>query len=349
MNFLNRRAGEYAGLGPDDAPASLLERIHPEDEAASEAAWKEAVTTERPITVSIRFKGFDGVYRWFEVRLQPVFDESGALETWYGFAVDVDERVRLHEQAQANRAALERASRIATTAELSASIAHEINQPLAAINANSAACRQWLTTQPPNVERARIAVERIARDTEGVSDVVARVKSLFKSGPLSRSWRDLNAIVTEACSLLSKELDVARIRLTRIHARGLPLIWADHVQIQQLVINLVRNASDAIQAAGCVHRVITVETRLAESGEVGLKVIDSGPGFVDPVKAFNAFYTTKTHGIGIGLAICRTIAEAHRGHLTASNDPTSGTVLDLVLPPGHDGEAPVDHSPTVAS
>jgi PAS domain S-box-containing protein len=335
LTYLNQRARNYVGLAAnDEIPARIADRAHVDDAPGAEAAYGEAVSKGQATSFNCRLERFDGIFRWFEVRLQPTFDDDGVLDTWYGFAVDIDERMRLHEQAQANQAALERASRIATTAELSASIAHEINQPLAAIAANNAACRQWLAADPPNIERVKIAVERIARDTEGVSGVVARVKALFKRGQPLRSRHDLNSIVTGACALLTNELSGADIRLTRFHAPSLPPIWVDQVQIQQLIVNLIRNAVDAIQTAGGVHRAITVETRRTPDEFVGLRVIDSGPGFVDVDKAFNAFYTTKEHGMGIGLAICKSIAEAHHGRLVASNDSAVGTILDLTLPVG---------------
>lgn len=333
FEFLNQRAARHTGLAPGDPPSKLRALIHPDDVEMTAHAWHMARARDAPFSVTPRLLGPCGLYRWFEVRGEPIHDRDGRAAHWYGFAVDVNESVRMSEQLKANQAALERASRMATLAELSASIAHEINQPLAAIANNGAACHHWLGIEPPNMPRARQAMERIVRDARSVSDVVSRVRALYRYGPLFRAELDLNVVMRESHALVLSECTRARVRMELDLAPQLPHVNADRVQIQQVLINLVRNAIDAMKAGTKQDRSIVLRSHLC-AGEEGacIEVIDTGPGFADGERAFEAFYTTKEHGMGMGLAICRRIAETHGGSIVARNLKPHGASLALFLP-----------------
>jgi PAS domain S-box-containing protein len=333
FEFLNQRAARHTGLVPGDPPSKFRALIHPDDVEMTARAWDLARTKDEPFSVTHRLLGPCGSYRWFEVRGEPIHDRDGKAEHWCGFAVDVDESVRMSEQLKANQAATERASRMATLAELSASIAHEINQPLAAIANNGAACNHWLGIEPPNMPRARQAMERIVRDALSVSEVVSRVRALYRYGPLLRAELDLNVVVRETQALVLSECTRARVRMELDLAPELPHVNADRVQIQQVLINLVGNAIDAMKAGTQQHRRIVLRTRLGAGEEDAyIEVTDTGPGLADGQRAFEAFYTTKEHGMGMGLAICRRIAETHGGRIVARNLKPHGASLALFLP-----------------
>jgi PAS domain S-box-containing protein len=332
FEFMNQRAGEYLDLASGDAGQKFRERLHHDDVEAMDRAWDFARAKNAPVSVVCRLRGPTGTYRWFELRADPIPDASGHATHWYGFAFDIDGNVQMSEQLKASQAALEKASRMATVAELSASIAHEINQPLSAIVTNGAACNRWLSAPTPNMPRAKQAMERVVRDARGVSDVVERVRALYRYGPLSRTQLDLNAVVRETRELMRSECARAHVSVSLDLCGTLPTILCDRVQIQQVLTNLVRNAIEAMRESTTVARNIVLGTGIADPTHVCLAVSDSGPGFPDNERAFEAFYTTKEHGMGMGLAICRSIVEAHGGTIAARNRQPHGARVELTLP-----------------
>lgn len=342
IEFLNQRAADYLGLVPRDTGSRFQDRLHPEDHDATMRVWDIARARGEPTSAICRLRGPMGAYRWFEMRGEPVLDANGRLSHWYAFAVDIDNNVQMGEQLKASQAALEKASRMATVAELSASIAHEINQPLSAIVTNSAACNRWLLATPPNMPRAKQAMDRIVRDARSVSDVVQRVRALYRYGPLSRAQLDLNAVVRETHELMRSECARARVTVSLDLSDALPTILCDRVQVQQVLTNLIRNAIDAMKIGTAAVRNITLSTGIVDSTRVCLAVGDTGPGFSDDQRAFEAFYTTKESGMGMGLAICRSIIEAHGGTIVARNLYPHGARVELILPLAatvHDGTA----------
>jgi C4-dicarboxylate-specific signal transduction histidine kinase len=298
----------------------------------SDGAFAPADTTVERAPIVCRVREASGTYRWFELRVYPVRDTNGRATRWYGFASDVDDDAQTSEPLKVSEAALEKASRMATVAELSASIAHEINQPLSAIVANSAACNRWLSAATPNLARARQAMDRVVRDARSVSDVVERVRALYRYGRLSCAPLDLNALVRETRELMHSECARAHVSVSLNLGDALPAILCDRVQIQQVLINLIRNAIEAIKTSTTVARSIVLGTGRADSAQVSLAVSDAGPGFSDEVRAFEAFYTTKACGMGMGLAICRSIVEAHGGAIAVRNLQPHGARVEVTLP-----------------
>jgi PAS domain S-box-containing protein len=225
---------------------------------------------------------------------------------------------------------LAQASQAASLSELSASIAHEVNQPLAAVVANSHACQRWLTADPPNLERAQTTVERIIRDANGAADVVARIRALFKQNVIARSGSSLSALIADAERSVS---DLAMRHGVTVDIRiepDVPPVAVDQVQIQQVLINLMRNGVEAM-AASPGNKSLNV--RASREGEaVRIEVRDAGPGIEDVEKIFDAFFTTKESGMGMGLAVSRSIVESHGGRLWAEQSKGGGACFIFTLP-----------------
>lgn len=237
---------------------------------------------------------------------------------------------RLHDKLRLAQETLARASQAASLAELSASVAHEVNQPLAAVVANSHACQRWLMAEPPNLERAQKTVERIIRDANSAADVVSRIRALFKQSAETRTSMPLDGVITEALNLMAEETARRRVRLDVDVERNLPLVSLDRVQIQQVLVNLVRNGMEAMDAAANA-RVLGIRTRRL-GDVVQTEITDQGPGVAFSDRIFEPFFTTKGNGMGMGLAICRSIVEAHGGRLWADKNEPNGAMFVFTLP-----------------
>ncbi len=231
---------------------------------------------------------------------------------------------------------LARAARVSTVSEMTASIAHEINQPLAAIIANGSAGARWLDKTPPNIAETRAALQRIVSEGHRVSDVIGSVRAMFKRDSQERTELDLNELVRGVLALLRDELKNRGVAVHIELAQGLPPVLADRVQLQQVVLNLIMNAVEAMQTNKRRVRTLGLRSKTLAGREVEIRVEDSGPG-IDPEnrgRIFDPFFTTKSQGMGMGLSICRTMVEAHGGRLWAAERHPHGTVFHVVLPAG---------------
>ncbi len=225
-------------------------------------------------------------------------------------------------------------NRVTTMGQLTASIAHEVNQPLTGVVSSGNACLRWLTNQPANIENARQSVDRIIRDANRASEVVGRVRGLTKKASLQMGWLNVNETVLETVALTRMELEQNRVSLSTQLSDDVPLVWADRIQVQQVFLNLIMNAIEAISALADGPRHLLVSTAKNESNGVLLAVRDSGTG-LDSGKLediFEAFYTTKHDGMGMGLAVSRSIIEAHGGRLWATPNDPRGAVFQFTLP-----------------
>jgi signal transduction histidine kinase len=227
---------------------------------------------------------------------------------------------------------LARVARLTTMGELTASIAHEINQPLAALVTNANACMRWLDRDPPNLHEAREAAQRIVRDGKRGSEVIARIRALLKKGDSVRSPISISEVVDEILALTQNALDGIELRTEM--APELPLIWADRIQIQQVLLNLILNAIDAMSTINDRPRRLCIEARHDGPDRVQVSVSDAGVGLPPDrlEKIFDTFFTTKEHGLGMGLAICRSIIERHGGRLWAEANPDHGATFRFTLP-----------------
>lgn len=235
---------------------------------------------------------------------------------------------------QEARAQLAHIARVTTLGELTASIAHEANQPLAGVVSSGNACLRWLASQPPNMEKAKQAVDRIVKDANRASEVVGRVRDLAKRVLPQMDWLNINETVLEIVVLTRREVEQNQISLRTQLADDLPLVWGDRIQLQQVLLNLIINATQAMSVLGDSRRDLLISSARDKSGGVLLTVGDSGTG-LDSGKLeeiFEAFYTTKRDGMGMGLAVSHSIIEAHGGRLWATPNEPRGAVFQFMLP-----------------
>jgi PAS domain S-box-containing protein len=254
-------------------------------------------------------------------------DERG--DTVVIFVLDLTERKRAEAE-------LAHANRVATMGQLTASIAHEVNQPLAALRTNAETAVRWLTRQPPNLEKAKPLIDRIMSDSKRAADIVSRIRDFSKKAPLRKGDLEINEAILEIIGLarvpMSNSCVAAKMKL----AENLPHILGDRVQLQQVILNLIMNAIEAMSEVRQGPRELLISTSKAESGGVLVAVSDTGPGLsqAGAERIFEAFYTTKSSGLGIGLSICRSIVEAHGGQLWATPNEPHGAVFCMMLPIG---------------
>jgi signal transduction histidine kinase len=252
---------------------------------------------------------------------------------FFGLEVDIDDAAKLAEALRDAQEKLAQASRIAAVAELSASIAHEINQPLQAVVAHGHACVRWLSAEPPNIEQARLSAEHVVRDGNAAAEVVSRIRALFKHTAPEMVDLDINKLILQACTLMADDIQRNAVSLETTLAEDVPKIRADAVQIQQVLVNLVRNAIEALAATTERPKLLLIRSR-RDGENVVIDVEDRGTGFADFEKIFEPFFTTKQTGMGIGLAICRTIIEAHAGRIWAVRNEIRGVTFSFSLPIG---------------
>jgi signal transduction histidine kinase len=244
----------------------------------------------------------------------------------------IEDRQAARQALQEIEQRLARAAQIATLGEASASIAHEINQPLTAIIANAHMCFESLSNDPTHVNEARCLVQDILDSGYHATDVVQRMRGLFKSGPFQKAPLDINEVVNEVCRLMRSETKKRRVNLEIDLEAGLPATLGDRVQIQQVLVNLCINGMDAMDSVAGRRRTLTLRTRLHDPGAVRVEVQDSGIGLQHGDRVFETFFTTKQHGMGMGLPISRSIIELHHGHLWPQSSDGPGTTFCFTLP-----------------
>ena len=246
----------------------------------------------------------------------------------------IETKRRIEEALSRTQARLSRASRFATVAELAASIAHEISQPLSAVVANGHACLQWLSADPPNVTNARVAAERIIRDGKDAGEVVQHIRALFRKTPLEKARLNVNEVIDEVLRLIHKAAVEKRIAVETDLERKLPPTLGDRVQLQQVIFNLLLNGIEAMDTVTDHPKKLRIRSQLQNSDAILVEIRDYGIGLADSEKAFEAFYTTKEKGLGMGLSICRSIVEAHGGRLGTTPSQGPGTTFFFTLPLG---------------
>jgi PAS domain S-box-containing protein len=337
LQLVNRPILDYTGRNLGDLQDwANADVVHPDDLSRVAAAWARSMETGELLEYEHRLRRADGAYRWFHLRGLPARDAAGTILRWYVMLHDIDDRKNAEEALRRTQARLSRASQIATVGELAASIAHEVNQPLAAVVVNAHACLRWVSATPPNLERAVEAAGRIVRDGQAAGEVVRRVRSLFKPAAIERVPVDINEVIAEMLTLL----DGARVRKgvsVDINLdRDLRAVCGDRVQLQQLVFNLLLNGLEAMEPVLDQPRRLTIRSVRQDAEVARVEIQDRGVGLQDAASAFEPFFTTKTTGLGMGLAICRSIVDAHGGRLWAVSDGVHGSTFcfTLPMPPG---------------
>jgi PAS domain S-box-containing protein len=327
--FFNRGWLEYTGLKSEQASGSGWEvAIHPDDVMCIIERWRASLATGEPLDYEARLRrGSDGVYRWFQTRARPLRDHRGKIVKWCAVANDIEDRKRA-EQLQAD---LTHASRVSTMGEMVASISHELAQPITITGAHAKASLRWLQRDPPELTEVRKGTERIVEASALASEIINRLRSLYKKAPPKQELVAINEVIGEMAGMMGGK---AREHGASIHSDlkdDLPMTVADRVQLQQVLMNLMLNGIEAMKDAG---GVLTVKSQLGEDSQIEISVNDTGPGLplgkADQI--FDAFFTTKAQGSGMGLAICKSIVESQGGRLWASGDGGRGATFHFTLP-----------------
>jgi len=335
LDLVNQRWLDYFGVVPGaQSLGAWRSSLHPEDREAHLRKWQQALASGEPFENEARHRSAAGEYRWFLVRAVPLHDADGKILRWYGTLTDIEERKRAEderERLQRLEAQLSHTNRLSMLGELTASIAHEINQPIGAAIASAGAALRWLDREEPALEQARDALMRIKDDGKRAADIIVGLKAFYqKDTTPQRTVLDLNEVIREMLVLLHREAERHAVVMRTALADGLPAVKANRVQIQQVLMNLMVNGIEAMKEGG---GELVISTRAVESG-IRVCVRDSGPG-ISPgqlEQIFNAFVTTKPGGTGLGLAISRTIIESHEGKLWAEERTGLGAQFCFTLP-----------------
>jgi PAS domain S-box-containing protein len=331
FEFANRQWHEYTGISPEEAlSGSWIRSFHTDDEEKVEAAWYEALEGGSAGEVEARMQRYDGEIRSFLVRVTPMHDGLGKVIAWHGTHTDI-ENLKRAEQAQE---ALARVSRITAMGELTVSITHEVSQPLMAIEMNAASCLHWLDEEQLDVSRARQAVKRIVRDGQRARDVIASMRMLTRKASPETTEVDINEVIHEVMTLTRNELRQHRISAELELTADVGATRGVRVQIQQVILNLVINAIEAMADCAEDFRHLRIRSIRDAPTVATVSVADWGVGLdsMNCEKVFEAFYTTKSEGLGLGLSICRSIIESHGGRLWAAPNVPRGSVFTFSLP-----------------
>ena len=320
-------------------PAFWFDRIHPDDRPRVQAQFERCLRDKSEYRAGYRVVLPDGSIRYQYATGQPVTNDAGDLVQFIGASMDMTEHwlatTELERASQAVRdlqARVARAAQVATVGELAGSIAHEVSQPLAAVVANGHACVRWLSQSPPNVSKAVEAAERIVKDGKDAGEVVRRVRALFKRAAVEKVQLDLGEVIGEVLRLLDSYPVRKGVSLEMELDPDLPPVCADRVQLQQLLLNLMLNALEALEPVRGRKKQLSVRSTRAEAQQAVIQISDNGIGLDDPAAAFEPFVTTKPEGMGLGLAICRSIVAAHDGRLSAQRNAGFGTTFTVMLP-----------------
>jgi PAS domain S-box-containing protein len=334
--FANQHYLDYVGFSAEDALGrGWATAVHPDDLERLANTWTSMLETGRGGDVEARIQRADGEYRWFLFRTNPLYDDSGNLVQWFGINTDIDDRKRAEEKLREAQAELAHVTRLITIGELAVSIAHEVNQPLMAIVTNAATCLQWLQEGQSDVAQAKLAAERIVRDGHRAGEIVASIRALARKSPPLIVRMDLEKAIREMLELIGGELGRGRIEPTLEFRDDKLDVFGDRTQLQQVVLNLIMNSVEAM--ADTPHGQqpqLHIDVSAGDDGFAEVRVSDNGPGIdahsID--RLFDAFFTTKPSGIGMGLSICRSIVEGHGGHIWASRNTPQGSVFHFTVP-----------------
>lgn len=316
--------------------AEILEqRVHPEDLKRLYEVRRKAIQNKTDYSYEYRMMFSDGTVKFIQTIGHPIFDRNGEVLEYVGTAMDVTERKRAEEERERLRqleAELAHINRVTTMGELTASLAHEVNQPIAAAMTNASTCMRWLAGEHPNIEEARQAAGRIVTNAKRAGEIIGRIRLLFKKGSLQHELVNLNEVVNDIVLLLRNEAARNAVSVRTELTRDIPEIMGDRVQLHQVLMNLMINGIDALKEVHGMRELI-VRSQPDGSNQLLVSVRDSGIGLPpDPDQIFDAFFTTKPEGTGMGLAISRSIVESHGGRLWAVSNHDRGATFYFTLP-----------------
>jgi PAS domain S-box-containing protein len=328
LDFLNRHYEDYTGIPVEKSVGSAWTAVvHPEDLQRHMEKFRSAMATGELFEAESRFRRADGQYRWFMTRAVPLRDSRGRIARWYGTSIEIEDCKRA-EQLQADLAHISRAS---TMSHFTASLAHEIKQPIGAAVTNAEACLRLLNRNDPDLPDAREAALEMTKDARRAADIIDRVRLLYQKGHSQMQPVNVNEVIAEMVMMLRNQANHHSVTMRTELAEGLPTVMADRVQLQQVLMNLQLNGIEAMRNTG---GDLTIRSQLNRDGELLISVADNGMGLpagrADEV--FNAFFTTKPQGTGLGLAITRSILESHGGRVWATANTGRGTTFYFTLP-----------------
>jgi PAS domain S-box-containing protein len=332
---LSQRVLEYCGAPLEELVNRGWENfIHPDDREETVKAFARAISSGESYRAIQRLRRADGEYRWHHSMGEPLRDPYGKIIQWYGLAIDIDDRKRAEDHLRDTRDKLAKASRLTTVAELAGSIAHELNQPLMSILANAQAARRWLNAPSPNLTEVNSSIERTIRDARAADETMQHIRALFKQESFVKKDVRIPDLLNEVVRIVEEDPKKRAVPVECQFDECLPPVAVDQIQVQQVFINLIVNAIEALEGQQ-VTPLVTLRAAITDSDRMLVQVIDNGPGVHDPERIFDAFMTTKAKGMGIGLAVSRSIVEAHGGRLWAENNQAGGAIFNVALPLSH--------------
>lgn len=333
VDFFSKSMLDFCGMAFDEMKDEGYYRIfHPDDLEPMRVVWERVKQSKRGEEVDGRIRRHDGEYRWFTLRQNPLLDAEGAVVKWYGALIEIEDRKRAEEELRRSQSELARVARITTLGELAVSIAHEVNQPLMAIVTNASTCLRWLGEAQFDAVRARQAAERVVRDGHRAGDIVAGIRALARKEPARMAPMNLHDAIREILVVLGGE-----IRRRGLDASFRPrspgqMVLGDRTQLQQVLLNLIMNSVEAMAEQAEGH--LTITSIAKSDGFAHVSVADTGKGLQeeDRARMFDAFFSTKSGGIGMGLSICRSIVAAHGGSIAAASNSPRGCAVTFTVP-----------------
>jgi PAS domain S-box-containing protein len=328
IDYCNARVLNYSGLSAEEVMGTgWTKLLHPDDRDEATRAWVYSVKTGAPYRVEVRtFHAADQTYRWCVTSALPLLDECGRILKWHGTVVDMHDWKQAQEDLRNSQAELAHIMRVMTMGELTASIAHEINQPLASILTNGQAGLRWLAQPNFDVEMIREITNDVVADARRASEIIARIRAMVSRQAPQQALLSLDDLIQESMAFLRDDFQSRGISVSLEPGPKLPQILGDRIQLQQVIVNLAINGAQAMADSGELRRRISIRTMMSDPATVSCIVEDSGPG-IDPKHLphlFESFFTTKDAGMGMGLPICRSIIEAHDGKIRADNNSVLG-------------------------
>src|SRR6202051_4256678 len=334
--WVNQRWVEYSGLSQESSSGSgWRSTVHPDDLDEHGKKWQRSLASGEPFENEARHRSANGEYRWFLVRAVQLRNGHGNILKWYGTLTDIEDRKKAEQERERLRrlqADLAHVNRVSMMGELTASLSHELKQPIAATITNANTCLRWLKRDQPDVEEAREATMRILKEGNRAAEIIDRLRSFFKkASPPERELLAVNDVIREMLVLLRGEATRNSVSMRTELSSDLPAVRADRVQLQQVCLNLLLNAIEAMKDTG---GELTIRSGRTDDGQLLISVSDTGMGIPaeQADKIFGAFFTTKPDGSGMGLAISRSIIESHSGRLWAGANAQRGATFYFTLP-----------------
>ena len=333
--FINQPWLEFTGRTLEqEIGEGWAQGIHPDDHSQRLRTYEEAFDARLPFTMEYRLRRRDGEYRWLSDHGVPRYDENHNFLGYIGSCLDLTVRKQAEVEAQRSRQEMAHVSRLATLGELAGSIAHELNQPLTAILSNAQAAQRFLNGSSAEPGEVREILKDIAEEGRRAGDIILGIRAMLKKDPGQMQPMDVNTLIKGALTIIHSDLIIRQVSVVTRLAAGRPGVKGDRVQFQQVLLNLILNACDAMAELPAGERQLTIDSELHQGGEVQVSVADNGPGFTPEImgRLFEPFRTSKPNGLGLGLAICRSIIHAHGGRFWVEAPASKGGIVRFTLP-----------------